>query len=163
MEIRLSLHLPCALLIRMRSLLFIFGVSLSLMLTSCSTPAYERLDPPTEKVDGLVVSETTGVLSLSFLNTNIVPLVVSSSSHKLLLGDSSMGTIDDSQAIGLPGSGRIVHTVKLPPQIAKAAQAYLHAHPGQVRVTVKTALEIATTVDETLTLKCSGTGIIQAP
>ncbi len=146
----------------MRSFLFILGVSLSLLLTSCSTPPEERLDAPAAKVVGLVVGNDTGVLTLSFANPNIVPLVIRSSTHTLFLGDKLIGVIDDAEAIGLPNSGIVVHAVKLPAKVAQAAQAYLVAHPGEVRAKVKSSLEHVTTGDDTITLKCLSTGLVKA-
>lgn len=147
----------------MRSFLFSISVSLALLLTGCSTPPEERLDAPAAKVVSLVVGNDTGVLTLSFTNPNIVPLVIRSSTHTLSLGDKSIGVIDDAEAIGLPHSGRVVHTLKLPKKVAQAAQAYLAAHPGEVRATVKSALEHVTTGDDTITIKCIGTGLVKAP
>lgn len=146
----------------MRFLNFILGVSFSLFFTSCSTPPEERLDAPAATVRGLVVGKDTGVLTLSFANPNIVPLVIRSSTHTLFLGDKSIGVIDDAEAIGLPNSGIVLHTVKIPLKVAQSAQAYLLAHSGEVSVTVKSSLEHVTTGDDTITLKCIGTGVVKS-
>jgi LEA14-like dessication related protein len=155
------LNQPGVSLADMRSFLFVVGVSLSLILSGCGTPPDERLDAPVGKVAGLVVHNDTGVLTLRFSNSNIVPMVISSSSHSLSLGDKSIGTIDDAEAIGLPPLGYAVHTVKLPAKVAQAAQAYLIKNPGAVRVSVKSSLELVTTADEAITLKSFSTGLIR--
>jgi LEA14-like dessication related protein len=162
-EIGLSLNIACVFVAAMRPILLSISVSFALLLTGCSTPPEERLDAPAARVVSLVVGNDTGVLTLSFANPNIVPLVIRSSTHTLTLGDKSMGVIDDAEAIGLPNSGRVDHTVKLPTKVAQAAQAYLSANPGEVRATVKSSLEHVTTGDDTITLKCIGTGLVKAP
>ena len=159
-EIGLSLNQDFVFVVHMRSFIFFFCVFSALFLSSCSTPPEERLDAPLAKVVGLVVANETGVLTLSFANSNIVPLVIRSSTHTLFLGDKSIGIIDDAEAIGLPNSGHVLHALKFSGKVATAAQAYLVAHPGVVRVTVKSSLENVINGEDTITLKSIGTGLI---
>ncbi len=147
----------------MRNPLVFLGVSVSLFLAGCSTPPEERLEAPAAKVEGLSVSADSSILTLRFINPNIVPLVVNSSAHTLSLDNKYIGVIDDATPIGLPPQGQEVHSVKLPPKISQAAQAYLRDHPGSVRVTVKSGLSVATTADDTVTLTSLGSGLIKTP
>ena len=147
----------------MRSILISLSVSVSLMLAGCGTTPEERLEAPTSKVEHFSATPDASVLTLRFSNPNIVPLVVNSSAHTLTLGDKSMGVIDDAEPIGLPPRGFAVHTVKLTVKVAQAAQAYLLNHPGEVRVTVKSALSAVTTADDTITLTSIGSTLIKTP
>ena len=147
----------------MRSLILLLGLSFSLMLAGCSTPPEERLEAPVSKVESLSVTGTTGTLALRFAHPNNVPLVISSSTHTLTLGEKSIGTIEDETPIGLPPMGNMAHTVTLPAKLAQAAQAYLLKNPGEVRATVKSSLEAVITGDDTITLKSLGSGLVTAP
>ncbi len=147
----------------MRNPLVFLGVSVSLFLAGCSTPPEERLEAPAAKVEDLSVSADASLLTLRFTNPNIVPLVVSSSTHKLSLDNNYIGVIDDADPIGLPPQGQVVHRVKLPPKVALAAQAYLRDHPGTVRASVKSGLNVATTNDDSVSLTSLGSGLIKNP
>lgn len=147
----------------MRSLFLLVGLTFSLLVTGCIKPAAERLEAPTAKVEGLRISNDTGVLTLRFTQSNIVPMVISRSHHTLSLGDKSIGIFDDTEAIGLPPQGSVTHTVTLPPKIIQAAQAYLLRHPGEVRVSVKSGLNVLTSDDGWITLSTLASGSIIAP
>ena len=104
-----------------------------------------------------------GVLRLSFTNPNAVPLVASSSTHTLLLGEKSMGTIDDEEPIGLPPLGTVAHSIVLSPKVTLAAQGYLQNNPGVVHAGVKSALHVTLMEQDLITLKSLGTGLINSP
>ena len=147
----------------MRSLFLLISLTLSLLLAGCSTPPAERLEAPIARVDSLRINKDTGVLTLRFTQSNIVPMVISRSHHTLSLDDQSMGIFDDTEAIGLPPQGSVAHTVTLPPKIIQAAQAYLLRHPGAVRVSVKSGLNVLTSDDGWITLTTLASGSITAP
>ncbi len=104
-----------------------------------------------------------GVLRLSFTNPNPVPLVASSSTHKLMLGEKSMGTIDDEEPIGLPPLGTVAHRIVLSPKLTLAAQDYLQNNPGVVQAQVKSALHVTLIEQDLITLNSLGTGLVNAP
>ena len=133
------------------------------MLAGCSTPPEERLEAPFAKVESLSLTGTPATLSLRFTNPNTVPLVVSSSTHTLSLGGKSIGQIEDAEPIGIPLQGNVVCTVTIPAKIAQAAQAYLRQNPGAIRATVQSALQVIVSDDNTITLKCTGSGLVKAP
>jgi LEA14-like dessication related protein len=147
----------------MRTTLVFLGLSLPLLLAGCSTPPEERLETPAARVEGLNVQSGASTLTLRLTNPNIVPLVINSSSHKLSLDNNPIGVIDEANPIGLPPGGQEVHSLKLPPKVAQAAQAYLRDHPGTVRITVKSGLSVATTADDSITLTSIGSGLIKNP
>lgn len=143
----------------MRSLLVLLGLSLSLLVAGCGTPPERRLESPALRVTGL----ESGVLKLSILNPNAVPLVVNRSSYTLSLGDERIGRIDDRTPVGVPALAALPCTVTLPAPVAEKVRAYFAKHPGEVRAFVDGSLEIAVGDDDTLTLKASGGGAVKAP
>ncbi len=145
----------------MRSPLLFLGLVLSLGLAGCSTPPEARLERPALRVVSLDAGD--GKLALRYINPNNVPLVVNNSTHVLSLDGQHIGRIKEKEPIGMPPIGEIVHTVALPPEIAKGARDYLAAHPGRVRATVESKLEVLLYDDETVTLKSSGGGTVGEP
>jgi hypothetical protein len=143
--------------------IILIGLSLASGLVGCQTAREGEIAPPFTRVDGLGVTGDTGVLRLSFTNPNPVPLVVSSSTHKLTLGEKSMGIIDDEEPIGLPPLGTVEHRVVLTPKVTLAAQGYLLNNPGRVHASVKSALQVTITEEDLITLKSIGTGLVNAP
>ena len=145
-----------------RSLLAVLGVATSLFLAGCSTPPERRLDAPSLTVTRLTVAADSATLDLKFTNPNTVPLVIDHSFHTLVLGNTSIGRIDDKQPIGLPPLGSITHSVTLNSALAAKARAALAQSPGEVRAHVGSALEVTTSDDDTITLKASGTGLVKS-
>jgi hypothetical protein len=139
------------------------GLALALGLGGCKTASEERIIAPAARVDGMVVSGGGGSLSLRFTNPNSLPLVVSSSSHRITLGVKSLGVIDDEEPIGLPPLGTVEHRVVMPPKVALAARGYLLNNPGAVPVSVKSALLVTVSEDDMVTLISIGTGLFTAP
>ena len=133
------------------------------MLAGCSTPPEERLDAPVARIERLSLTGTTGTLALVFSNSNAVPLVVNSSTHTLYLGEKNIGIIDDAEPIGLPSQGTVTHTVTIPAKVTQTAQSYLQQTPGATRAIVKSSLEVATTADDSITLKTIARGSVTAP
>lgn len=141
----------------MRSLLVLLGLSLSLLVAGCGTPPERRLESPALRVTGL----ESGVLKLSILNPNAVPLVVTRSTHTLSLGDERIGRIDDRTPLGVPSLAALPYTVTLPAPLAEKVRAYFAKHPGEARAFVESTLEVAVGSDDTITLKTSGGGMIK--
>ncbi|MFA6962884.1 MAG: LEA type 2 family protein [Opitutaceae bacterium] len=146
----------------MRSLLLFIGLSLSLVLAGCGTAPERRLDSPAVQVNELSPSGETYTLSLRFVNPNTVPLVVSSSTHNLYLGETRIASIKDRDPIGIPQLGGVNHTVKLSSALAKTVRSYLAKHPDEDRASVECSLEVSVSGDDTVTLKTSGGGSVKA-
>ncbi len=147
----------------MRSLFSALCLPLFVLLVGCSTPADRRLESPVIQISGLTATETgdSGYdLVLRLVNPNTVSLVASRSTHTLYLGEKRLGRIDDQEPIGLPALGSVPHTVKVPAARAGEIRAYLADHPGNVRVSVHSALEIVLSGDETLILKSTGSDLV---
>lgn len=144
----------------MRSLLSFACIAFSLVLAGCSTPPDQRLESPALVVTGLASTDNSATLTLRFVNPNTAPLVVTQSTHTLYLGSQRIGRIDDREPIGIPAMNAVAHSVTLPAALAKDVRAFLSKNPGEVRATVTTELELAIPGDETLTLKCSGGGLV---
>jgi len=148
----------------MRSLLSFACLALfSLVLAGCSTPPERRLESPGLAVTGLTFSGDTATLALRFTNPNTAPLVVTSSTHTLYLGDKRIGGLDDGEPIGIPPMGSVTHTITLPKAMAAKAGALLARNPGEVRANVETELKLVLGTEDTLTLKSSGGGLVKAP
>jgi LEA14-like dessication related protein len=147
----------------MRSLLSCLCLTWLLVLAGCGTPPARRLDSPAVQVTGLATAADRYELTLRLVNTNTVPLVVSRSSHTLYLGETRIGRVDDREPIGVPALGGVEHIVKLPAALAAQVREWLAAHPGNVRVLIESALEIALEDDDTVTLKSTGRGLVKAP
>lgn len=131
-------------------------LSFSLFLAGCGTPPERRLEPlavPVASING-------GYLTLRFVNPNTVPVIVNRSSHTLYLGEDRMGRIDDRTVVGVPPTASVPQAVPLPAAMAEKVQTYLSAHPGQVRATVESSLEIAVSGDDTLKMQARGSGVI---
>jgi hypothetical protein len=148
----------------MRSLFSALCLPLFVLLAGCSTPADRRLESPVIQIGGLMATQTEDAagynLALRLVNPNTVSLVASRSTHTLYLGEKRLGRIDDQEPIGLPALGDAPHTVKLPSALASQVRAYLADHPGDVRVSVHTALEIVLSDDDTLILKSTGSDVV---
>jgi len=147
----------------MRIGIHLVGLSLALSLGGCQTAREAEIVPPTARIEGLGVTGECGILRLSFTNPNAVPLVASSSTHTLTLGEKSMGTIDDDDPIGLPPLGTVAHNIVLSPKLTLAAQDYLQNNPGVVHAQVKSALHLTLIEQDLITLKSLGTGLVHAP
>ncbi|HEY9248375.1 MAG TPA: LEA type 2 family protein [Rariglobus sp.] len=147
----------------MRFLLSFACLCLCLVVAGCGTPPERRLESPALQVTGLTVSGDTCTLTLRLLNPNTAPLVVSRSTHTVHLGDTRLGRIDDREPIGLPPTGAVTHAVKLPAALTREARAYFSKHPGDVRVSVETSLQLLIGNDDDLTLKTAGSGVVKAP
>lgn len=143
----------------MRSLLVLLGLSLSLMMAGCGTPPERRLESPALRVTGL----EAGVLKLSILNPNAVPLVVNRATYQLSLGDERISRIDDRTPVGVPALASLPASVPLPAPLAEKVRAYFSKNPGEVRASVEGSLEIAVGSDDTVTLKAFGGGTVKAP
>lgn len=131
-------------------------LSFSLFLAGCGTPPERRLEPlavPVASLDG-------GALTLRFVNPNTVPVIVNRASHTLYLGDDRMGRVDDRSVVGVPPTASVPQTVPLPAAVAEKVQAYFASHPGQVRATVDSTLEIAVSGDDTLKMHARGSGSV---
>jgi hypothetical protein len=147
----------------MRIGIHLVGLSLVLGLGGCRTGQQAEIVPPTARIEGLGMTGEHGVLRVSFTNPNMVPLVASSSTHKLMLGEKSMGTIDDEEPIGLPPLGTVAHRIVLGPKVTLAAQGYLQNNPGVAQAGVKSALHVTLMDQDLITLKSLGTGLVNSP
>ena len=147
----------------MRLGVLLVGLSSALSLAGCQIARDAEIAPPLARIEGFGVTEGGGVLVLSFTNPNPVPLVASSSTHTLKLGEKSMGIIDDDEPIGLPPLGTVAHRIVLSPKVTTAAQGYLLTNPGVVHAQVKSALHVTLVEQELITLKSLGTGSVIAP
>jgi hypothetical protein len=147
----------------MRTGILLVGLASALSLAGCQTARDAEIAPPLARIEGLGVTGACGVLVLSFTNPNPVPLVASSSTHTLKLGEKSMGVIDDDEPIGLPPLGTVAHSIVLSPKVTSAAQGYLLNNPGVVHAQVKSALHVTLVEQELITLKSLGSGSVNAP
>ncbi|MCS6245253.1 MAG: hypothetical protein H2172_15580 [Opitutus sp.] len=147
----------------MRTGILLVGLSSALSLAGCQTAREAEIVPPTARIEGLGMTGECGVLWLCFTNPNPVPLVASSSTHKLMLGEKSMGTIDDEEPIGLPPLGTVAHSIVLSPKVTLAAQDYLQNNPGVVHAQVKSALHVTLAEQDVITLKSLCTGLVNTP
>lgn len=145
----------------MRYLFSCFCLSLVALLAGCGTPPERRLDVPTLRVTDLDTTKSSYAVTIRLINTNTVPLVVKSSRHVVYFGDQKIGRVDDSQPIGVPPMGGVDHRFKLPRDLADDAKAWLDAHPGDITITIESALEIAVGEDDEMTLKTTGRGTIK--
>lgn len=145
----------------MRSLLSLTCLSLlALILSGCGTPPERRLESPALRVKSLTPTADTYALQLEFINPNTAPLVVSRSTHTLYLGDTQIGRLDDRTPIGIPPLGGVPHSATLTPKLAAELRDYLAKHPGQLRASVESSLEVAVGDNDTITLKTAGTGLV---
>lgn len=143
----------------MRSLFAFACLSMSLILAGCGTPPERRLESPALRVTGL----EAGVLKVSILNPNAVPLVINRATYHLSLGDERIGRIDDRTPLGVPSLAALPCTVTLPAAVSEKVRAYFAKHPGEVRVFLDGTLEVAVGSDDTITLKAGGSGSVKAP
>lgn len=144
----------------MRSLFSLLCLPLLLVFTGCSTPPDRLLEAPVIQVTTITAVDDTYELALRLGNANTVPLVVSSSTHTLYLGEQRMGHIEDRKPIGLPPLDSVSHTVLLSGPVAEDVRAYLSNHPGEVSAAVESTFEIVLSGEETMTLKSTGRGTV---
>jgi hypothetical protein len=147
----------------MRTAIHLVSLTLAVGLVGCQTRREAEITPLITRIEGLGMTGDYGVLRLSFSNPNPVPLVATSSTHTLSLGQKVLGTIDDEVPIGLPPLSTVEHSIVLSPKITLAAQDYLHDNPGVVQAGVKSALHVTLMEQDLITLKSLGTGLVNAP
>ena len=141
----------------MRSLLVLFGLSLSLILAGCGTPPERRLDAPAIQITAL----TPNAITLRLINPNTVPVIVKTSVHTLYLGDTSIGKFEDLSPAGLPPIGSDTRTVPLPAKLNEAISAFFKQNPGSTRATIQSTLVLVIGNDDTLSVKTGGSGIVK--
>lgn len=145
----------------MRSLFLLLGLVASLILAGCGTPPERRLEAPSLGVAGLKSDGAQTVLTLRFVNPNTVPLAVESSTHTLYIGSARIGRIEDKVPVGIPPVGGVTHSVTVPPELASAITALLAKSPSKPSLVVESALEIAISGSDTMTLNTTGAGSLK--
>jgi hypothetical protein len=142
----------------MRFPIFTACLAFTLLFAGCGTSPERRLDAPSVSISGL----NSSTLSLQLANPNTAALVVNRSTHTLYIGDERIGRIDDRTAVGVPPLGSAPHIITLPSDLGEKVGARLAAATGEVRASVESSFELAVGIDDTLTLKTVGSGVVKA-
>ncbi len=137
-----------------RTLAFV-AVTLGLLsLTGCSSP---RLDHIAVRIADIKTQNANLVLTLRFINTNNIPLVISSAGHTLTLNGQRVGNINDKEAMGVPPMGTATQDVLLPAALAKTVCNLTARDPSQTTYQLESSLQIVWEED-TVTYKTGSRG-----
>ncbi len=137
-----------------RTLVFI-AVTLGLLsLAGCSSP---RLDHIAVRIADIKPANGNLMLTLRFINTNNIPLIISSASHTLTLNGQRVGNLNEKEAVGVPPMGTATQDILLPAALAKTVRNLTAHDPGQTAFQLESSLQIAWEED-TVTYKTASRG-----
>ena len=125
-----------------------------LSLAGCSSP---RLDHIAVRVEDIKPAGDNLVLTLRFINTNNIPLVISSASHTLTLNGQRVGSVNNKIAVGVPPLGTTTQDTQLSATLAKSIRTLTARDPSQTTYQLESSLQIAWE-DDTVTYKTGSRG-----
>ena len=111
-----------------------------LSLAGCSSP---RLDHIAVRVEAIKPEGANLVITLRFINTNNIPLVISGASHTLTLNGQRVGSINNKEAVGVPPMGTTTQDVQLPATLAKTTRKIAARDADQTTYQLESSLKIA--------------------